>query len=161
MPVLFLETPIYAKPEVCYKLSLSVDLHQLSTQKTGEHIVGGVRQGIMKLGDTVTWKAKHFGIWQTLTTKITAEKRFDYFMDEMLQGTFQSLKHEHYFSETTYGTLMKDIFSFESPMGLLGMAFNFLVLERYMKNFLIERNQTIKKIAESDKWKTFVSGIDL
>ena len=161
MSVLFLETPIHTKPKVCYQLSLSVDLHQLSTRKTGEHIVNGVRQGTMKLGDTVTWKAKHFGVWQTLTTKITAEKRFEYFVDEMLQGAFKSMKHEHYFVETSYGTLMKDVFIFESPLGLLGRLFNFMVLERYMRSFLIDRNQTIKEIAESDKWKTFVSEIDL
>jgi ligand-binding SRPBCC domain-containing protein len=159
MSVLFLETPIHAKPEVCYKLSLSVDLHQLSTHKTGEHIVAGVRQGIMQLDDTVTWKAKHFGIWQMLTTKITAEKRHEYFVDEMLQGAFKSMKHEHYFVETNYGTLMKDVFIFESPLGLLGRLFNFIVLESYMRGFLLERNQTIKEIAESEKWKSFVSEI--
>lgn len=156
MSVITLETSIKAKPAVCYNLSLSVDLHQLSTSKTKEHIVGGVQRGIMKVGDTVTWKAKHFGIWQTLTTKITSENRFNYFADEMLQGAFKSMKHEHYFYETEQGTLMKDIFIFKSPLGFLGTFFNFLILENYMKGFLIERNQIIKEVAESDQWRTFV-----
>jgi ligand-binding SRPBCC domain-containing protein len=156
MTVILLETQINATPEICYQLSLSVDLHQVSTSKTGEHIVGGVREGILKLGDTVTWKAKHFGIWQTLTTKITEEKQYDYFVDEMLQGAFKSMKHEHQFIENEAGTLMKDIFIFTSPLGFLGKFFNFLILENYMKRFLIERNQTIKAIAESEQWKKFV-----
>jgi ligand-binding SRPBCC domain-containing protein len=156
MSVIFLETQINATPEICYQLSLNVDLHQVSTSKTGEHIVGGVREGILKLGDTVTWKAKHFGIWQTLTTKITEEKQYDYFVDEMLNGAFKSMKHEHQFIENEAGTLMKDIFTFTSPLGFLGKVFNFLILENYMKRFLIERNQTIKAIAESEQWKKFV-----
>ncbi|MBD2701856.1 SRPBCC family protein [Spirosoma sp. BT702] len=161
MSVLLLETAIKAKPEVCYKLSLSVDLHQLSTQKTGEHIVGGVRQGIMRVGDTVTWKAKHFGVWQTLTTQITDEKPFDHFVDEMLQGAFKSMKHEHYFVETNYGTLMRDVFRFESPLGLLGRFFNLIILENYMKRFLLERNQTIREIAESGQWRSFIPDVAL
>lgn len=71
MPTIILETQIKATAELCYKLSLSVDLHQLSTNKTGEHIIDGIQFGAMKLGDFVTWRAKHFGIWQNLTTKIT------------------------------------------------------------------------------------------
>ncbi|HLO44072.1 MAG TPA: hypothetical protein VK175_07060 [Leadbetterella sp.] len=43
MPTIILETQIKASVEICYKLSLSVDLHQLSTNKTGEHIVDGVK----------------------------------------------------------------------------------------------------------------------
>ena len=62
MSTINLETHIKASAEVCYKLSLNVDLHQESTSKTDEHIVDGVKSGIMKLGDTVTWKAKHFGV---------------------------------------------------------------------------------------------------
>jgi ligand-binding SRPBCC domain-containing protein len=156
MSIIFLETPIKARPEICYKLSLSVDLHQLSTQKTGEHIVGGVRQGVMQLGDTVTWKAKHLGIWQTLTTKITAENRFHYFVDEMQQGVFASMKHEHYFVKTNDGTLMTDVFNFQSPLGFLGRFFNHVFLENYMRDFLIERNSLIKEISESGNWKRFI-----
>jgi ligand-binding SRPBCC domain-containing protein len=156
MSVIFLETEINAKPEICYKLSLNVDLHQISTSKTGEHIVDGVKSGIMKLGDFVTWKAKHFWVWQTLSTKITEEYPFLYFSDQMIEGAFKSMKHEHYFIEKKHTTIMKDVFIFTSPLGVLGKVFNFLILENYMKKFLVERNQTIKAVAESDQWKKFV-----
>jgi hypothetical protein len=45
-----------------------------------------VISGVMKLGDTVTWEAKHFGIKQHLTSKITAYERPYRFTDEMVQG---------------------------------------------------------------------------
>jgi ligand-binding SRPBCC domain-containing protein len=156
MSIIFLETCIKATPEVCYKLSLNVDLHQVSTSKTGEHIVAGVQKGIMQLGDTVTWKAKHFGIWQTLTTEITEAQPYSYFVDEMRKGAFKSMRHEHHFTEGDGFTIMKDVFIFCSPFGFLGRIFNTLILENYMKQFLIERNHTIKLIAESDGWKEFV-----
>lgn len=153
MPKITLETPIKASAEICYDLSLSVDLHQLSTAKTKEHIVDGVREGVMKLGESVTWRAKHFGIWLELTSKITEAQRPEYFVDEMQKGAFKLLRHEHHFISTSEGTLMKDIFMFVSPLGILGKIVDKLVLENYLKGFLVERNQCIKEIAESGRWR--------
>lgn len=157
MPTIILETEIKAKAEICYKLSLSVDLHQLSTSKTGEHIVDGVKFGVMKLGAFVTWRAKHFGIWQKLSTKITKAEPYTFFTDEMIKGAFKSMKHEHYFKENGDYTMMKDVFVFSSPFGILGKVFNYLILTNYMKKLLIERNLTIKEIAESGRWGDFVN----
>jgi ligand-binding SRPBCC domain-containing protein len=155
MSKIILETLIDSTPEICFKLSLSVDLHQLSTSKTGEHIVDGVREGIMKLDDIVTWRAKHFGVWQNLTTKITEIKPYEYFVDEMQKGAFKSMRHEHYFIESEGKTLMKDVFNFTSPMSILGIIFNKIILENYMKRFLIERNHLIKQVAESGNWQKY------
>ncbi|ACT94932.1 SRPBCC family protein [Dyadobacter fermentans] len=156
MPTILLQTPIEASPEICYKLSLNVDLHKISASRTGEHIVAGVASGIMKLGDSVTWRAKHFGIWQTLTTKITFAEPYVQFVDEMTQGAFKSMKHEHFFEPTGTGTVMKDVFRFQSPFGLAGRFFNHLILENYMREFLIERNRQIKEIAESNLRNRFL-----
>lgn len=149
MPTIQLETFIKAPPEICYKLSLNVDLHKMSSSKTREHVIGGVASGIMKLGEFVTWRAKHFGIWLTLTTKITFAEPYVQFVDEMIQGTFKSMKHEHFFENTDNGTLMRDVFKFESPYSLAGRFFNYLILENYMREFLLERNRQIKEVAES------------
>lgn len=157
MPQIILETPIAAPIEVCYDLALSVDLHQLSTAQTHEHIVAGVKQGIMQLGDTVTWRARHFGIWLQLTSKITVAHRPTYFVDQMQKGPFSALRHEHYFTETQQGVLMKDVFMFRSPFGILGKIVDSLILENYLKRFLAERNGYIKEIAESGRWKEILS----
>ena len=45
---------------------------------------------------------------------------------------------------------------FVSPFGFLGKLVDFLFLKRYMKQFLVERNNTIKLYAESDRWKEVV-----
>jgi ligand-binding SRPBCC domain-containing protein len=66
----------------------------------------------------------------------------------MVTGAFKSFRHEHHFSNTDDHTLMKDVFAFESSLGILGRLFNWLILTRYMTTLLEERNRVIKKTAE-------------
>jgi hypothetical protein len=48
------------------------------------------------------------------------------------------------------------VFSFQSPLGIIGRIADFLFLTRYMKSFLIERNRVIKETAESDGWCQYI-----
>jgi hypothetical protein len=43
---------------------------------------------------------------------------------------------------------MRDVFIFESPLGLLGKLANWLFLKRYMTRLLVKRNLVIKEEAE-------------
>jgi len=153
MPVIQIDTPINAPQQRCFYLALSVDLHTLSTHQTQERIVAGVRQGILQLGDTVTFRARHFGVWQTLTSKVTGLENPVYFCDEMQQGPFKRMRHEHYFEKQNNVTLMRDLFEFESPLGWLGKAVDILLLKRYLKHFLEERCRVLKQYAESEDWR--------
>ena len=150
MPVIHLETLIAASPERCFDLSLSVDLHRQSVAHTNERPIAGVTSGVMRLGDTVTWEAVHFGVKQHLTTKITAYERPQYFIDEMTQGIFQELKHHHAFIAHPAGTLMIDTFTFRAPLGILGRIAERLFLTRYMRGLLLTRNRYLKQAAEAD-----------
>jgi ligand-binding SRPBCC domain-containing protein len=104
------------------------------------------------MGESVTWRAKHFGIRQKLTSKITEFNRPFHFTDVMVQGAFKSFRHEHYFTELNGETLMCDIFLFEAPFGLIGKVTGWLVLSRYMIHLLNKRNAVIKEVAEGDRW---------
>jgi ligand-binding SRPBCC domain-containing protein len=66
----------------------------------------------------------------------------------MVSGAFKNFRHEHHFSVVENGTLMRDIFVFESPFGILGKLGNFLFLKKYMTDLLVERNRVIKNAAE-------------
>jgi ligand-binding SRPBCC domain-containing protein len=149
MPTIRLETSINAPIERCFDLSLSVDLHHHSVMHTHERPVAGVTKGMMKLGDTVTWEAVHFGIRQHLTSKITIYERPFRFTDEMVQGAFQEIIHIHEFVPQPSGTLMVDLFTFRTPFGPLGRLAEMLVLTRYMKGLLLTRNSYLKQVAES------------
>ncbi len=109
MPTIRLETSIAASPERCFDLSLSVDVHRHSVAHSHERPIAGVTSGVMKLGDTVTWEAVHFGMKQQLTSKITAYERPYRFTDEMIQGAFQAMTHIHEFVPQSPGTLMIDL----------------------------------------------------
>ncbi len=69
MPKIHLQTFIKAKKELVFDLSRSIDLHLLSTKKTNEKAIAGKTSGLMELNDTVTWRAKHLGIYQNLNPK--------------------------------------------------------------------------------------------
>ena len=156
MPTIRLETLIAASPERCFDLSLSIDLHRQSVAHTHERPVAGVTSGIMRLGDTVTWEAVHFGVKQHLTTKITAYERPRYFVDEMIRGIFQELKHQHAFIPQPPGTLMIDTFTFRAPLGILGRLAEALFLTRYMRGLLLTRNRYLKQVAEADTAQTIL-----
>jgi ligand-binding SRPBCC domain-containing protein len=117
---------------------------------THERPIAGVTSGVMRLGDTVTWEAVHFGVKQHLTTKITAYERPQYFIDEMTQGIFQELKHHHAFIAHPAGTLMIDTFTFRAPLGILGRIAERLFVTRYMRGLLLTRNRYLKQAAEAD-----------
>jgi ligand-binding SRPBCC domain-containing protein len=149
MPTIRLEMSIDAALERCFDLSLNVDLHHHSVAHTHERPIAGVTSGVMKLGDTVTWEAVHFGIKQHLTSKITAYERPYRFTDEMMRGVFQEIIHIHEFAPQPSGTLMIDLFTFRAPLGILGRVAETLVLTRYMKGLLLIRNRYLKQVAEA------------
>lgn len=156
MPEIIITTIIKAPIKRCFDLARSIDLHQHTSAKTNEEVIAGVRSGLINKGETVTWKAKHFGITQTLTSEISEMNSPFMFEDVMLEGAFKSIRHQHLFEEEHGKTIMKDVFVFESPFGIYGRLFNFLVLTNYMRRFLQKRNQTIKKIAESEEWRRYL-----
>ena len=157
MPRIELQTEIKAKKEIVFDLSRSIDLHKISTKHTNETAIAGKTSGLIELNESVTWRAKHFGIYQKLTSKITEYDRPNYFADEMVRGTFSEFKHEHHFVEFNNGTLMTDVFEYKSPLGILGKIADYLFLEKYMTELLIERNRIVKSYAESDKWKQILT----
>ena len=153
MPLIELQTTINSTIEVCFDLSRSIDLHKISTAKTGEEAIDGVTGGLIGPNEFVTWRARHFGVIQKLTTKITMYDRPRHFRDEQIRGAFKRMIHDHYFEKMQEAVLMTDCFYFESPFGLIGHAFNRIVLTNYLRRFLIERNETIKEYSETGKWQ--------
>jgi ligand-binding SRPBCC domain-containing protein len=150
MPSFRLETVIAAPVAACFDLSLSVDAHTASMGPSGERAVAGVTFGELGPGDTVTWRARHFGVPFRMTSAITAYERPERFVDEQQQGPFASWWHEHRFTPTDAGsTLMVDLVRFRSPLGPLGRVADAVVLGRYMPHLLRQRNTWLKQALEA------------
>ncbi len=156
MPVIKLKTLINAPIDRVFDLARSIDLHADSMTKYDEKAVNGVTKGLIGLGESVTWEAVHFGVRQKLTSIITLSERPDRFQDKMVSGAFSGFTHDHFLEQTTSGTLFKDIFDYSSPLGPIGVLADILFLEKYMTRLLNERNQIIKRAAESDEWKRYL-----
>lgn len=153
-------TIISAPIKRCFDLARSVEVHLAGNVHFGESAVavGGVTSGLVDLGQRVTWRAKHFGVWQNLTSEITRFERPTYFRDEMIKSAFKRMEHDHYFLATTPNeTVMTDVFRFAAPLPILGKIAEMAVLRRYMRNLLRERNQAIKEIAESGNWERYLT----
>ena len=146
-----LEMLVRAPPAACYALALNVQAHLDSTQQTGERVLVGPASGQLQLGDVVTWEARHFGIRQQLTVKITAASPPHHFRDELVRGAFKTLRHDHYFEAIEGGTRVRDVFEFGSPFGLVGRCVDALVLRRYLTRLLRTRNAALKQRLEQNR----------
>ena len=150
MPVIKLQTIINAPVKVVFDLSRSIDLHKISTAHTREEAIAGTTSGLIGPDETVTWRAKHFGLMQLLTSKITEFESPYRFTNEMVSGAFARFEHQHIFSEEDGYVVMTDVFDYTSHFGLLGRMADVLFLKRYMAKLLTERNRVIKEYAEDD-----------
>ncbi|HEX7158147.1 MAG TPA: SRPBCC family protein [Edaphobacter sp.] len=153
-------TVIRAPIDRCFDLARSVEVHLKGNRHWGEEAValGGVTSGLVGLGERVTWRARHLGVRQKLTSEITAMDAPRYFQDTMVRGAFQSMQHDHFFRTLDDGsTEMRDVFCFAAPIGILGRLAEALLLKRYMAALLHERNAAVKQVAESTEWREYLS----
>ena len=149
LPTIRLETWIDARIGHVFDLARDLDVHARTVTHTRERAVGAKTTGKIEAGDVITFEARHLGVRQRLTSRITEFDPPHLFADEMTQGAFQSLRHRHEFREESGGTLMMDTLEFRSPLGPLGVLADRLFLERYMRRFLLVRNANLKAIAEA------------
>lgn len=151
MATVRVETDIAAPPARCFDLARSVEAHTASAQGTLERAVSGKTSGLLALGDEVTWRGRHFGVTQELTSRIT---RFDpptHFQDVMVRGAFSSLVHDHSFIAIDAGTRMVDLVVYRAPLGPLGRLAEVTFLTAYLRRFLVERGQFLKRLAEGER----------
>lgn len=142
------ETLIDAPPEVVFDLSLDIDAHRSSMSASNERAVAGVTTGRIGLGQTVSWRATHFGIPFTMTSKVTALERPRRFVDEQVRGPFRSFHHEHLFKHGDGGTRMVDRIRFDAPLGPIGRVVEWAVFASYLKKLIAVSAKYLKAEAE-------------
>lgn len=141
-------TRIQAPRERVFALSLRVDLHEGSMRRYRERSVASTAAEVLGLGDTVTWRAWHFGVPWTMTSRIVECDRPSRFVDEQVRGPFASFRHEHVFEADGDATVMTDRVEFRAPGGPVGRSAERVLLGRYVARLIDERNAFLIARAE-------------
>jgi ligand-binding SRPBCC domain-containing protein len=133
-----IETDAAVEPQALFDLSLDIDAHVSSMAQSGERAIAGTTTGRIGLGETVTWRARHFGIWFTMTSKITELDEPRRFVDQQVHGPFRAFIHEHRFEPLPTGCRMTDTITVTSPV--FGRLAERLVLVPYLRHLIAKRN---------------------
>ncbi|GAA1120219.1 hypothetical protein GCM10009670_07550 [Citricoccus alkalitolerans] len=149
--------------EMLFDLSLNIDEHLGSMADSGEQAIDGVTSGQIGLGETVTWRARHFGIWFTMTSQITEHDRPRRFVDEQITGPFRSFRHVPDFSSEVHGSAgaglvtagtaqsastMTDTITVTSP--LFGRLAERLILVPYLRRLIRQRNRHLLAVLDAE-----------
>lgn len=153
MPKIHLTTFIAASAEVVFDLSRHISVYKESMSMYKLEAVAGTRFGLIEKGDTVTWRSYQLFKERLQRVKYIELQRPDVMIEVQLQGDLTNLRHEHYFKSIDNGMLLIDLVDFEMPYGRLGRLFNSFYFTSYMESLLHKRNDTIKRFAETDRWK--------
>ncbi|HVT44190.1 MAG TPA: SRPBCC family protein [Thermoanaerobaculia bacterium] len=149
MGAVTIETWIDAPPPLCFDLARDVEVHVETAAFSGERLVEpGRLRGRLELGDLVAFEGRHFGLRQRFVAKITDLDPPHRFVDEMVEGAFQRLRHVHEFHSLDGGTLMRDVLEWRSPVGVLGRLADRLFIERHMRWFVTTKQGRLKAVAE-------------
>lgn len=150
MARIHLETEVAAPIERVFDLARDIDFHQRSMADAHERAVGGRTSGLIGLGETVTWRARHLGRTWSLTSRITAFDRPTRFVDEQVSGPFVWFRHEHRFEPSAGGTKMIDGWQHAAPFGIVGRLVDAVVLGPLLRRLLLSRNAALVREAERD-----------
>lgn len=139
MPSTFnLVTDFPSSVEELFGMSLDIDAHVESMSDSHEHAVAGVTTGRIGLGETVTWRARHLGVWFTMTSQISELDRPARFVDQQVRGPFKTFVHEHRFESRPGGSRMTDHITVGSPF--FGRLAERLILVPYLRRLIAKRN---------------------
>ena len=145
---------VQAPLERCFLLSTSIGIVE---QTIGLHPRGGKTSGLIVGGDRVLWQGWKFGLPAFHKTLITQYDRPHHFQDSMEKGMFKSFSHDHRADEVDGQTLMVDIVRFSLPFGVAGKAVGKAIVVPHVLDLLMRRFQLLKRIAESDEWKQYLT----
>jgi ligand-binding SRPBCC domain-containing protein len=97
--VIDLTTEIDSPIDCVFDLARDLDLHARSMARTGEREIAGRTTGRVEAGDSVTWRARHFGLWWSLTSRVTVVEAPTRFEDIQERGPFAWFRHEHRYGD--------------------------------------------------------------
>lgn len=98
-------------------------------------------------GQVITYKVSPLlGIPLNWMTEITHVEHLKMFVDEQRKGPYKIWHHQHLFTETEGGVLMKDIVHYELPMWILGDFAHVLFIRKQLNDIFNYRKKVITEL---------------
>lgn len=156
MPELHLTTVIYAPISRVFDLTRCVSLHKRHFEHHNIVALNGKTSGILEMRDYTRWEGKAGGRKRQFIMDIAEMDKPNFYRDEMRKDFFESFQHEHYFRGIDNGTIVIDQIKYQLPHGIIGKMINKACAERYIMQYLKERNNMIKEYAEGNNWRAIL-----
>jgi ligand-binding SRPBCC domain-containing protein len=144
---------INAPIERCFQLSTNVEIVR---RELGMKPVAGRTSGLVTSADTIRWEGWQLGFWNYHVSLISAFDPPRFFQDRMIAGRFRSFQHDHHLQATPEGVLLRDELRFSMPFGLPGWIVGRLIMVPHIRGLLRRRFRLLKRIAESDEWRSYL-----
>lgn len=131
--------------EVWDFISSPKNLKEITPDYMGFDIISSNLPEKMYSGMIITYKVSPLlGIKTTWVSEITQVRDRSYFVDEQRVGPYTLWHHQHIIEPLPNGVLMKDIVSYQPPLGFLGAIANRLIIKKKLQEIFEYR----KKILE-------------
>ena len=97
----------------------------------------------MYAGQLLVYKVyPFFWLKRTWVAEIVQLKEQQYFIDQQVSGPFKFWRHEHHFTPTDGGVIVRDILYYRMPYGWLGRLVHALFVGRKLdRNFVYRKDQ--------------------
>ena len=128
-------------------ISSPKNLKLITPDYMGFDIISKDLSDTMYEGMIISYKvAPILGIKTTWVTEITHIKDKQYFVDKQRVGPYKIWHHQHFLESTSDGTLMKDIVSYQPPLGILGKIANQLIIKKKLEEIFNYRTKVLNKL---------------
>ena len=133
-------------PELWDFISSPRNLKEITPDHMGFDITSGGLPEKMYPGMIISYTVRPLlGIGMTWVTEITHVEHERYFVDEQRVGPYSIWHHQHHLEPIEGGVLMRDIVSYQPPMGFLGAIANTLIIKSKLKEIFDYRVGAVEK----------------
>ncbi|WP_254542889.1 SRPBCC family protein [Halomarina pelagica] len=157
MTTIRLATPIDAPAERVFDLARCVTLRENALRPYRLRAAAGVTGDFLRPGTSLVWRGRFFGVPVSYTMKLSTYSRPRHFRERMTEGPFERLIHDRFFEPREGdGTLLRDVYTFESPLGPFGEVVDAVYFEGYLEQILEVVNAELRRVAESEEWRRYL-----
>ena len=132
--------------EVWDFISSPANLQKITPPSMGFEITSGELPEKMYQGMIISYRVRPIlripTIWVTEITQIKEQK---FFVDEQRVGPYSMWHHEHHLDQKRGGILMRDIISYQPPLGFLGAMANKIFIRSQLDRIFQYRNEALEK----------------